>query len=225
MNIQNATTLFFDLDGTLVDSVPDFAVAINKTLQDLTRQTFDEKTIRQWVGNGATSLVKRALSGSKVIDLSIDEALVKDASAIFFNHYQQALSLKSTLYDGVEQGLTQLKDAGYRLVIITNKAEQFIQPILTGLGIGNLFELHIGGDSLAQNKPHPAQLNFALAQLSVSAEECVMIGDSKADILAAKAAGIQCAAFTYGYNDGEDLTQYQPEYCFHAFRDLVSALQ
>jgi len=223
--LQQKNILLFDLDGTLVDSAPDLALALNKTLQDLNFAEFDESTIRCWVGNGAKVLIERALLNTSESNKQLDPALVNDALAIFLRHYQDCLCLKSALYTDVKEGLMILKASGFRLAIITNKAEAFITPILVELGIGGLFEILIGGDTLPEKKPHPAQLNYALQQLKVSAEQCLMIGDSKNDILAAKAANIASVGLTYGYNYGEDITVYQPDFCFDSFGEFLAALQ
>jgi len=225
VNLEEKNVLLFDLDGTLVDSGPDLALAVNRTLKELNKTTFDQDTIHHWVGNGAKVLIERALSGSSTIDEQLEESLVDEALAIFLKHYQQCLCIESVLYDDVQQGLFTLKAAGFRLAIITNKPAIFIQPILTGLGIDNVFELLIGGDTLAEKKPHPAPLYYALEQLNVTAEQCVMIGDSKNDILAAKAANIDSIGLTYGYNYGEDINQYQPHWCFDTFAELLTALK
>jgi len=225
VTLQEKNVLLFDLDGTLVDSAPDLALAVNRTLLDFGRAEFNQHTIHHWVGNGAKVLIERALSGSAEIDPQLDPALSQDALAIFLTHYQQCLCVESSLYDDVKDGLLSLKNAGFRLAIITNKPAIFIEPILTGLGINNVFELLIGGDSLPERKPHPAPLHYALEQLKVSAQQCVMIGDSKNDILAAKAANIDSVGLTYGYNYGEDINQYQPQWCFDTFAELLTALQ
>lgn len=162
MSIKQKQVLLFDLDGTLVDSAPDLALAVNRTLKDLNKAEFDEETIRHWVGNGAKSLIERALSGSSTVDETLDTRIVQSALAIFLTHYQECLCVNSVLYKGVKEGLITLKNTGYRLAIITNKPEDFIQPILSGLGISGMFEIFIGGDTLPEKKPDPAPLFFSL---------------------------------------------------------------
>ena len=167
MKLQDKNVLLFDLDGTLVDSAPDLALAVNRMLADLNRAEFDEDTIRSWVGNGAKILTERALSGSAEIDETLNKAYAADALTKFLAHYKECVCVNSVLYDGVRDGLITLKQAGYRLAIITNKPEQFIQPILTGLALDDLFELLIGGDTYPVRKPHPEPLFGAMKKLVV----------------------------------------------------------
>ena len=225
MTPQNKPVLLFDLDGTLVNSAPDLALAVNATLRDLHRDEFDQETIHLWVGNGAKTLIERALSGSVIIDDYLDADLAKQALRMFLAHYEQNLCIESCLYQNVESTLHSLKKAGYRLAIITNKPEVFVHPIITVLNIGSLFELILGGDSLTERKPSPLPLLHACAQLGVLPHDCLMIGDSKNDILAAKAANIQSIGLTYGYNYGEDIGVYQPDWRFEHFNDLLSILE
>jgi phosphoglycolate phosphatase len=225
VTLQQKSVLLFDLDGTLVDSAPDLALALNKTLSELKLAECDESLIRSWVGNGAKVLVERALEHSSNNGKPIDASLVNDALVKFLYHYQQCLCVNSALYSDVKKGLSLLKASGFRLAIITNKAEGFIAPILSGLGIDGLFEILIGGDTLAEKKPHPAPLNYVLQQLNVTAQQCIMIGDSRNDILAAKAAKIESIGLTYGYNYGEDIRKYEPNWCFDNFADLTAAFQ
>ena len=224
MQFLNKNTLLFDLDGTLVDSAPDLAFAVNQTLIELDLTPFSQDVIRGWVGNGANILIQRALSGSTEISTTLNNELKTRALEIFFQVYQSHSCIETKLYNGVLNTLKTFKNRGYRLAIITNKPERFIPPIINGLGLDGLFELVIGGDTLEKRKPDPLPLNHACKQLSVSIEECVMIGDSKNDILAAKAAKMQSIALTYGYNYGEDISTYQPELVIDSFDDLLGAL-
>lgn len=224
LKFLNKDILLFDLDGTLVDSAPDLALSVNQMLVELGSTPFSQEVIRGWVGNGASILIQRALSGNAEISADLDNTLIERALAIFYQTYQANNCIETRLYPHVLDTLTVLKERGYRLAIITNKPEKFIAPIIDGLGLNGLFELIIGGDTLEKRKPDPLPLHYACQQLSVNIDQCVMIGDSKNDILAAKAANMQSVALTYGYNYGEDIGNYQPELIIDNFADLLSTL-
>jgi len=224
VDTNQKNVLLFDLDGTLVDSAPDLALAINKMLSDVGRTNFSEDEIHGWVGNGARVLTERALSGSINIDKTLSANEVDDALVLFLAHYKANVCVNSVLYKGVKEGLLALKEAGCRLAVVTNKPGQFVEPILSGLGIYSLFETCIGGDALSEKKPHPAQLFLAAERLNVGIDHCVMIGDSKNDIQAAKAANMFCAGLTYGYNYGEPISNYNPDICCDSFGELVAQL-
>ncbi|MEC7510148.1 MAG: phosphoglycolate phosphatase [Pseudomonadota bacterium] len=220
--MQEINTFFFDLDGTLVDSVPDLATALNQTLNDYQLPTYNEQTIRHWVGNGARVLVERGLSGNAEIrhhytSNEIDAALEK------FLFYYRTLETKSTvLYDGVFATLHALKEQGFTLALITNKPSEFIEPILSSFSIFSLFSLTIGGDSLPEKKPSSLPLLHACEKLGVSPSQCVMVGDSKNDIVAAKAANIKSIGLTYGYNYGESIAKYKPNWVFDDFEEILT---
>lgn len=214
--------LIFDLDGTLVDSSGDLADATNATLQDLEKPTFDEKTICNWVGNGAKVLIARALSSNYNINPNLDETLLNKALERFFHHYSNNTCIKTKPYSGVDNGLKQLKQAGFVLTLATNKPKQFVPTILQTLGWENLFTLTLGGDSLAEKKPNPTPLLHICQQLNIAPNQSYMIGDSKNDILAGKNANIDTLALTYGYNYGEDIRLHQPTQVFDNFDDLVT---
>ncbi|MFZ8201650.1 phosphoglycolate phosphatase [Alteromonas portus] len=219
--MQKIDTFFFDLDGTLVDSVPDLATALNQMLSHYQLPTYDEQIIRHWVGNGARVLVERGVSGGAEINHhhmqpEIDAALEK------FLFYYRTLKTKSTvLYEGVFDTLHALKDRGYTLVLITNKPSEFIEPILSAFSLSALFSLTIGGDSLPEKKPSALPLLYACEKLHISPSQCVMVGDSKNDILAAKAANIKSIGLTYGYNYGESIATYQPNWVLDNFSDIL----
>ena len=224
MKFSNKKVILFDLDGTLINSAPDLALAVNHMLKTLKREIFTEDTIHEWVGNGALVLVQRALSGDRMIDETLDAKLVDDALKIFLDFYAENLCISTVAYPHVSVTLKILKGMGYRLAIVTNKPFAFVAPILEGLELDNLFELILGGDSLPQKKPDPAPLLYVCEKLGVSVEECVMVGDSKNDILAANACGMQSVGVTYGYNYGEDIGIYEPNIVIDDFGELLRVL-
>ncbi len=222
MNLKAKKAILFDLDGTLIDSVPDLALAVNEMLRQLGRQTFSEDTIRYWVGNGAQTLVKRALLGKRDIEgKQIDEALFEDALARFLAAYKKHLCEATRPYPHVSETLKELKARGYRLAIVTNKPEQFVGPILEGLGMGELFEAWLGGDSLPKKKPDPLPLLHLCETMQLKVEDAVIVGDSKNDILAAKACGMASIGVTYGYNYGESIEVYKPDVVIEDFGELL----
>jgi len=223
LKFNNKQVILFDLDGTLIDSAPDLALAINHMLTTLGRDTFSDDLIRSWVGNGAQVIVKRGLSGSADVDENIDPELFAKALDIFLGFYAQNLCVNTVTYPHVRSTLKILKAQGYRLVIVTNKPIDFVEPILAGLQLDGLFELCLGGDSLPERKPSPLPLLHVCESLSVTVEQCVMVGDSKNDILAANAAQMQSVGLTYGYNYGEDIAVHQPDVVFSDFADLIAA--
>ena len=213
--------VLFDLDGTLVDSAPDLALAVNHMLERLDREAFSPDVIRSWVGNGAATLVKRGLSGSSDIDESIDPELFTQALKIFLDFYADNLCVDTVTYPNVVKTLEYLKAQAYDLVIVTNKPYDFVEPLLEGLGMSGFFEFCVGGDSLEKRKPDPMPLLHVCDRLDVKASECVMIGDSKNDIVAATAANMHSIGVTYGYNYGEDISLYEPDHVVDDFHDIL----
>jgi len=211
----------FDLDGTLVDSVYDLYIAMNLTLSDLAFPIVTQRLVESWVGNGIEVLVKRALSGDMQISEHLDEALADKAIALFYQHYEQQVGEYSVLYQHVETGLAAL--SGMPKALITNKARRFTEKLLDKLALTSHFELIVCGDDMAK-KPSPEPLLFACQQLNVPVSQAIMIGDSKSDILAAQAADIDVIALNYGYNQGENLSDYNPQYLCEQFLDIIPVL-
>jgi len=211
----------FDLDGTLVDSVYDLYIAINLTLSDLAFPIVSQSLVESWVGNGVETLVMRALSGDMQISIHLDEALSNKAITLFYQHYEQQVGEYSVLYQHVETGLSALR--GMPKALITNKARIFTEKLLDKLSLTSHFEVIVCGDDMAK-KPSPEPLLFACNKLNVEPSKAIMIGDSKSDILAAHAAKIDVIALNYGYNQGEKLSDFNPQYLCDNFLDIIPTL-
>lgn len=214
--------IFFDLDGTLVDSVPDLAFAVDAMLAELELQPAGAARVRDWVGNGARKLVERALAFAlEQPEDALPEECFTEAYSSFLRHYGHFSGKFSRLYPGVAQTLVQLQQQGVQLVIITNKPQQFTPDVLAGHDIDGFFQLLVCGDTLAEKKPHPAPLYYAMEKLGVGANECVMVGDSASDIHAAQAAGIASICVTYGYNHGHNPRELPASIFIDHFSELL----
>jgi len=224
IKLTNKKLIIFDLDGTLINSALDLALAVNLMLKALNRDRFDEETIHEWVGNGAKILVWRALSSSKEVDKSIDSDFLNHALTLFLDFYEANLCVVTRPYPHVTTTLNTLKSKGYILTIVTNKPFKFVEPILSKLGLDELFEMVLGGDSLKRKKPDPMPLIDVCNTLGIGIDKTVMVGDSKNDILAANACGMESVGVTYGYNYGEDIGVYKPNVIIDDFRELLKYL-
>jgi phosphoglycolate phosphatase len=216
--------LIFDFDGTLIDSVPDLADAANIMLKQLGKATYPLDTIAKWIGNGARVLVERALSGNVVIDDSLLITDVEEAERLFFAAYAEHDASKTKSYPDVDQGLRQLKEAGFTLALVTNKPIRFVPNILESLGWAPLFDMVLGGDSLPVKKPDPAPLLQVCETLNYKPTQAIMIGDSINDISAGKNAGIDTVGLSYGYNYGKDIRDSKPNQAFDHFAELLNWL-
>ncbi|MGH6634733.1 MAG: phosphoglycolate phosphatase [Gammaproteobacteria bacterium] len=214
--------ILFDLDGTLVDSIPDLAYSIDAMLEQLRMSPHGVEKVKLWVGNGAERLVKRALTGGA--DEEPDQRLFQGAFAIFSDSYAQNTCRQTRLYPGVREGIDYLLQAGYALGCITNKRQRFTRPLLGALGLLSGFSVVVSGDSLAEKKPSPEPLLYAALNLGVSAEDSLMVGDSINDVLAARAARMPIIGVRYGYNHGEDITQARPDYVLDSLAELQRLL-
>jgi phosphoglycolate phosphatase len=207
--LKRPEMVLIDVDGTLVDSVPDLAFCVDEMLRQLDMPSRGEQRVRHWVGNGVERLVKRGLINQ--LDGEPDEALYARALPIFRELYADNTSKRSCLYDGVREALDFLTTTGVKIGCVTNKASEFTLPILRDLGISDYFETVLCGDMVERKKPDPLPLLQSAETLGVSPQASLMIGDSMSDVKAARAAGFDIVCMSYGYNHGEDIRDYDPD--------------
>ena len=222
MKLKNPQMILIDVDGTLVDSVPDLAYCVDEMMRRLERPVHGEDKVRNWVGNGVERLVRRALVGQ--LDGEPDDEEFAAAYPLFLELYAENTSRRSRLYPGVREGLDYMKARGYRLGCVTNKASQFTIPLLRDLGIHDEFGIVVCGDTLAVKKPDPQPLLHAAAHFGIADEDSLMIGDSRSDVSAARAAGFQIVCMSYGYNHGEDIRNYSPDAVIDSMAELPTLL-
>lgn len=229
----------FDLDGTLVDSAPGLTSAVDQALYALELPVAGEERVITWIGNGADVLMERALTWARQERTvqraaqgkpSVDHADIPQAEQLrilrklFDRFYADTVEEGSFLFPDVAETLSALHAHGLPLGLVTNKPTPFVAPLLEALGIAHYFTAIVGGDDVENKKPHPEPILLVAGKLSLTPDQLLFVGDSRNDILAAKAAGSLCVGLTYGYNYGEAITLSEPDVVFDRFKDLLPAL-
>jgi phosphoglycolate phosphatase len=209
----------FDLDGTLIDTAPDLSVAVNAMLLGLNRRRLPEERIREHIGGGIERLVDRTLGES--LGEAPDAAVRTTALAMFVRAYGEHLFQRSHLYPGVPETLHQFAGAGVAMCCVTNKQSRFALPLLEAAQLDSFFAFTLCADRTADRKPGPNMLLAACARLGVEPAELLYVGDSHADVVAARAAGCPVVAVDYGYGDKQSLTQAKPDGLVGDLRELL----
>ncbi len=213
-----------DLDGTLVDSVPDLAWAVDQTMLAMGQAARGEPKVRDWVGNGVATLLRRALADGD--ENAVIEQSALDAARLHFDgFYRSHFATFSRVYEGVPESLTWLGEQGIALALITNKPIAFTGPVMEALSLAKYFRWTLGGDSLEKSKPDPEPLLHVAKQAAVPTSRCLHIGDSRTDVLAAKNAGFRSVAVSFGYNHGRPISESNPDAVIDHWRDLPSVLR
>ena len=200
-SFQGIRAAIIDLDGTMVDTAPDFQVAINRMRDELHLAPLALDTIVDFVGKGSENLMRRVLGvdfEKNEVESRFDHALER-----YQHHYLQINGDHSELYAGVHEGLVAMKKGGVRIACVTNKPIAFARPLLEKKGLIDLFEVIYGGDSLAHKKPHPLPMLTVCNDFNLQPAQVVAIGDSSNDSEAARAAGCRVLTVPYGYNHGQ----------------------
>lgn len=192
--------VLIDLDGTLMDTVPDLAAAANLMRADFGLAALPVERIAAFIGKGADVLVHRALSDD--IDGNVDDDRFRAGRAAFFRHYHATNGVEAIVFDAVPQALDLLRAHGLKLACVTNKPREFTLPLLERVQLARRFDAVVAGDEVREKKPHPELLLTACARLGVAPQLARMVGDSVNDAQAAKAAGMRTILVGTGYNEG-----------------------
>ncbi|NUN94147.1 MAG: HAD-IA family hydrolase [Verrucomicrobiae bacterium] len=209
--------VFFDLDGTLVDSFDDIAASVNHALAACAHPTQAPATIKSWVGEGIHALMRRALGAD-------DPERIERAVAAWRGHYEAHGLDQTRPYDGIVPLLKRLRQAKLRLGVVSNKLEHLTRAMLDGLRLTPFFEVVVGGDTAPSRKPDPAPLRFAAEKLGLAGGRFLFVGDTSNDLLAARAAGWSSCAVTWGQCDESTLRALGPDHLIRhprALGDLV----
>lgn len=193
--------VLIDLDGTLMDTVPDLARAANRMRADFGLAPLTTERIAAFVGKGADVLIRRALADDLHGEVEAgDHAAGRES---FFRHYHAVNGLEAVVFPQVEDALALLGETGLKLACVTNKPREFTVPLLERAGLAPHFAAVVAGDDVSEKKPHPALLLAACERLGCAPAASLMIGDSVNDALAARAAGMPVILVETGYNEGE----------------------
>ena len=207
-----------DLDGTMVNTLGDFAEALNRMLADLQLPAIAPQAIENMVGKGSEHLIRSVLAHVGAADV---DAIYSQAWQRYEHHYLQLNGQFAEVYPGVLEGLQALRARGLRLACLTNKPLSFAQPLLAQKGLAPLFEQVFGGDSFERKKPDPLPLLKTCEALGTSPARTLMLGDSSNDAQAARAAGCPVVLVSYGYNHGQPVRQVDADGFVDALTELA----
>jgi 2-phosphoglycolate phosphatase len=198
--------ILFDLDGTLIDTAPDMGGALNNLLLEEGHEPLPLETIRPLVSQGGLVLTRLGFAGK------VTEQAIEPLRQRFLQHYHAHVADESKLFDGYAEILDELEARSIPWGIVTNKPEWLTRPLLEQLDLARRSGVVIGGDSLAQRKPHPLPLQVAAERLQVSCNNCIYVGDDERDIIAGKAASMKTLVAAYGYiENAADIEAWQAD--------------
>jgi len=205
-----------DLDGTLVDSASDIHIALNRALGDLGLAAVSATQVRRWVGQGASRLVNCVLEHGH-----LTHELHGLLLAQFMSRYTASVCETSEVYPGVPEFIAACKAQGIHLACVTNKPYIPARGLLDALNLLDDFDLLIGGDTLPHRKPHPEPLLHCLHHFEIGVADSLMVGDSRNDVEAARAAHMKVVALSYGYNHGEPIADTHPDWLVDSLASLI----
>ena len=220
---RGIAAVMVDLDGTLLDTVPDLATAAERMLAALGLPVRTQEEVRSFIGKGIPNLVQRCLQAGA--GAARAQALQAEALALYQDFYFEESGRRSTVYPGVLEGLAQFRALRLRCACVTNKAARYTLPLLAHMGLAPWFELVVSGDTLARKKPDPMQLAHVCAEFGLAPAHVLLIGDSANDALAGRAAGCPVMCVSYGYNEGADVHDLDCDAIVGSLSDAANILQ
>lgn len=216
---------FFDLDGTLVETAPEIADAVNDTLRYFDWPVVTQQQVNDWIGHGTKELLIMALASvtkSSVEAVRVSDDL-KQALPIFDRYYQERCGTRSHLYPHVKEVLTRLRQQGSKLAVVTNKEGRYTDIVLRVHGLTDLFDIVVSGDSFPVKKPNPTSVQNCLARWNVLPQQALFVGDSSIDAQTARNANVPVWLLPYGYNMGQTVQSCQPDRVIANFSELLSS--
>ena len=205
--------VMFDLDGTLIETAPEIADAVNLTLREVGLRSVTQQQVNDWIGHGTLELLIQALAYTqRISDQQVRNSPELPGMAATFNkHYQQCCGTRSHLYPQVRETLTALRKLDVRLAVVTNKESRFTHTVLEAHSLTAMFDVVVSGDTLPVKKPNPAGIAHCLGLFKATPERSLFVGDSSIDIATARNAGVAVWALPYGYNMGEPIEAASPD--------------
>ena len=205
--------ILFDLDGTLIETAPEIADAVNDTLRHFNLPEVAQKQVNDWIGHGTRELLIQALAQSGKTDAAAVRASdrLTQIAADFDQHYQARCGTRSRLYPTVRETLQALRQGGVKLAVVTNKESRYTATVLAAHQLAPLFDRVVSGDTLPSKKPDPAGIESCLTQFGVARQRALFVGDSSIDVATARNAGVTVWALPYGYNMGQPIEASAPD--------------
>lgn len=217
--------VLYDLDGTMLDTAADIMLALNRALAEVGWHPMVEVDVRRMIGRGGTALVERTAEAQ---GRNLDEAATTRLVDRFYDHYGLLESTHEAVaepYPGVAETVRQLRAAGLRGAVVTNKQHRFAVELMQRLKLDSCLDLIVGGDTCERRKPDPQPLLHACAQLGIDPSNTLSVGDSINDVRAARSAGIPIVCVTYGYNEGQDPHLLPCDAFIDSFTELPALLR
>ena len=214
------SAVIFDLDGTLVDSARDLSAALNHVLRGEKRPEIDLSHVRHMVGDGAKAFIIKGFTETGPLP---NEMELKDILKEFLDYYSKNIAQKTIIFPGALNILRKLSDQGIPLALCTNKVMSLTTKLISEIGLADYFDVVVGGDSFAWQKPDPRHISSTLEILGCSANKAIMVGDSSNDILAAREAGLKSICVSFGYSK-IPVAQLNPDAIIDHYDDFFAEL-